>query len=434
MAPRSLASLMSWEAALESASPPTGPHNITASYSGEPNFLPSTSSPLAQSVNQATTATGLVSSANPGYLNQPITFTATVTSQYGGAVSGTVTFKQGTTALATVALVSGQGSYGTAYTTTGTRSITAVYTGDANNAGSTSRVLSQAVNALPAATTTKVATSGSPSFINQPVNFTATITSTYGPIPNGEMVSLYDGTTLLGTGPTASGSATLTTSSLAARTHTIKATYPGDATFKASFGTITQVVNLYPSSTGLPTSSLNPSTYSQAITFTAVVTSTAPPAPTGKVTFNNGSISIGTVTINAAGVGSLTLKNLPAGALSIIAAYNGDSETAKSVSPMLSQTVNQASSNTTVKSSLNPSTIGQSVTFTVKVTSPTTTPTGTVNFMDGNTVLGTGTLSSNQASYSTSALSAGSHSITAIYAGTGNIKGSTSSVLTQVVN
>lgn len=71
---------------------------------------------------------------------------------------------------------------------------------------------------------------------------------------------------------------------------------------------------------------------------------------------------------------------------------------------------------------------------TARVTLPTTTPTGTVTFMDGSTELGTGTLAKGKASVSTSILSAGSHNITATYAGTANISGSTSSVLVQTVN
>jgi hypothetical protein len=96
--------------------------------------------------------------------------------------------------------------------------------------------------------------------------------------------------------------------------------------------------------------------------------------------------------------------------------------------------VNQASTTTTVKSSLNPSLLGQSVTFTATVTSPTTTPAGSVTFLDGTNALGTVTLSGGKASYSTSTLSAGSHSITAVYNGTANIRGSTSSPLVQTVN
>jgi len=426
--------LTNGSAALSTSALVAGAHSITASYGGDSNFTSSTSASLSQTVNQATTTTALVSSANPSYVNQAVTFTATVTSQYGGALTGHVTFKQGTTTLATVALANGQAAYSKTYTTTGTRSISAVYSGDGNNVSGASAVLNQVVNSLPAATTTKVTSSGSPSFINQPVTFTATITSTYGPIPNGETVTFYDGTAKIGTGTTTSGVAAFSTSTLTVKTHTIKATYPGDATFKASSGTVTQVVKLYPSTTSVPTSSLNPSTYGQSVTLRATVASTAPSTPTGTVTFKNGTTSLGSATLNANSVATLTKTNLPAGSLSITAVYNGDSETAKSTSAKLLQTVNQASTTTTVKSSLNPSLLGQSVTFTATVTSPTTTPAGSVTFLDGTNALGTVTLSGGKASYSTSTLSAGSHSITAVYNGTANIRGSTSSPLVQTVN
>jgi hypothetical protein len=82
---------------------------------------------------------------------------------------------------------------------------------------------------------------------------------------------------------------------------------------------------------------------------------------------------------------------------------------------------------------VNPSKTGQTVKFTATVTSPTTSPTGTVTFMDGSTTLGTGTLAGGKTSFSTSTLSAGPHNITAVYNGTANIEGSTSAVLVQTV-
>ncbi len=426
-------SLTSGSAALSTSALLTGTHNITVSYSGDSNFVPSASSPLKQTVNHATTATALTSSANPSYLNQTVTFTATVTSQYGGALTGSVTFKQGSSTVGTVSLSNGQALYATTYTNTGTRSITAVYSGDGNNQGSTSGVLKQVVNSLPAATTMALVTSGTPSFINQPVTFTATVTSTYGPIPDGELVTLNDGSTTLASVPLAGGVATHTTSSLKAGNHTIKATYAGDPTFKSSTKSITQVVNLYPSSTSV-SSSLNPSTYGQGVTLTAKVTATAPGAPTGTVAFKNGTTSLGTATLNTSGLATLTKTNIPAGTDSITAVYNGDAETAKSTSAALVQTVNPAMTSTTITSSLNPSKVGQTVTFTAKVTSPTTVPTGTVTFMDGTTGLATVNLAGAKASYSTTTLGAGSHSITAVYNGTSNILGSTSPILVQIVN
>ena len=95
-----------------------------------------------------------------------------------------------------------------------------------------------------------------------------------------------------------------------------------------------------------------------------------------------------------------------------------------------------ASTTTMLTSSKNPSTYGDSVTFTAAVspTAGTDIPTGTVTFKDGEKVLGTATLdASGKASYSTSSLSVGAHSITAVYSGDGNFGGSTSSVLTQNV-
>jgi hypothetical protein len=108
-----------------------------------------------------------------------------------------------------------------------------------------------------------------------------------------------------------------------------------------------------------------------------------------------------------------------------------------SMAAYLFDVVPPANTTTALTSSLNPSTYGQSVTFTatVTVTPPGSgTPTGTVTFYDGTTALGSVALASNgQAVYATSALTVGSHSITATYSGDTSFLGSTSPVLTQVV-
>ncbi len=92
---------------------------------------------------------------------------------------------------------------------------------------------------------------------------------------------------------------------------------------------------------------------------------------------------------------------------------------------------------TTVSSSINPSGFGQSVTFTATVApiAPATgTPTGTVQFKDGSTNLGSAvTLSNGSAQFTTSTLTGGSHSITAVYSGDTNFITSTSTAISQVV-
>jgi len=95
-------------------------------------------------------------------------------------------------------------------------------------------------------------------------------------------------------------------------------------------------------------------------------------------------------------------------------------------------TVNKTATTTTLASSLNPSTYGASVTFTVTV-SPSAA-TGTVTFKDNGTQIGTGTLSGGVATYTTTTLSVATHPITASYGGDNNYNTSTSSTLNQVVN
>ena len=103
---------------------------------------------------------------------------------------------------------------------------------------------------------------------------------------------------------------------------------------------------------------------------------------------------------------------------------------------MLSQVVNQGNTSTSITSSLNPSAFGQSITFSadVAVISGLGIPTGSVTFIDGNSVIGTGTLNEGVATLTTSNLSVGSHSITAVYSGDNNFNTSTSPNWIQVVH
>jgi hypothetical protein len=163
------------------------------------------------------------------------------------------------------------------------------------------------------------------------------VTWTYGVVPNGELVTFFDGMTAIGTGATANGVATFATSSLTKKTHTIMATYAGDATFKPSTGTVKQIVTQYSTATKL-TSNRNPSQFGQAVTFTAHVTSTGP-APTGKVQFLDGTTGIGSATLNGSGVAKLIKSTLAVGTHRITARYMGDDVSAKSTSPVVNQVV-----------------------------------------------------------------------------------------------
>src|SRR5205807_957603 len=194
-----------------------------------------------------------------------------------------------------------------------------------------------------------------------------------------------------------------------------------------------QTVNRVASSTSVASSN-NPSIFGSAVTFTATVTSSATSIPTGTVTFQDGAATLGTGMLSG-GNATLATSALVGGVHSITAVYGGDANFAGSTSPILTQTIGKAASSTAVASSNNPSIIGTAVTLTASVTSPVTgTLTGTVTFQDGTSALGTGTLSGGAATFITSGLTAGTHSITAVYSGDANFAGGTSPVLMQTVN
>jgi hypothetical protein len=223
----------------------------------------------------------------------------------------------------------------------------------------------------------------------------------------------------------------LTTSSLPVGSDSITATYGGTGNYSASTSSpLIQTVSHILKTTTTLASSLNPSTYGQSVTFTATV---SPAVPNDEsVTFYNGGAKLGTGW-TAGGIATLTTSALAAGTYSITAAYIGDANYPSSTSSSLMQTVNQAATTTTLVSSLNPSSFGQSVTLTATV-SPSLPNGETVTFYNSGVSIGAGTTSGGIATLTTSSLPAGSDSVTAAYAGDANYVGSTSSALTQVVN
>lgn len=313
-----------------------GSHSMTVAYQGSFGFSPSTSSPVNELVTKATSATSVVSSVNPAFAGKPVTFTATVNSQYGGAVTGTVIFQDGGVTIATVPLAGSQAAYSTSYKTAGVHPITGTYSGDENNTGSTSAILTETIWKPSIPSTTVMATSGSPSVFGQAVTFTATVTPNHGTIPDGELVTFYDGKKVLGSIALASGRAAFTTAALPVKMHTIKGAYAGDASFKPSTGTVTQVVNKNPTTTAL-SSSLNPSAYGQAVTFTATVTSGGP-MPKGNLKFVDGTITIGFTTLKV-GVAKITTSALAVRTHPITAVYLGNAASAKSTSNVVNQVV-----------------------------------------------------------------------------------------------
>jgi hypothetical protein len=192
-------------------------------------------------VEAATTTTTLSSAPNPSIYGQAVTFTAVVTSSQGAPPDGeTITFMKGTKVLGTGALSGGSASFTTSTLSAGTDYIKAVYAGDSNFLGSTSKAVKQVVS--KATTTTTLASSLNPSNFGQSVTFTASVTPQFSGTVKGS-VTFYDGATALKTVSLYGGVAKFTTSTLASGSHNITATYNGSGSFIGSSASLTQTVN-----------------------------------------------------------------------------------------------------------------------------------------------------------------------------------------------
>jgi hypothetical protein len=278
-------------------------------------------------------------------------------------------------------------------------------------------------------TSTALTCSLNPSMVGTAVTFSATISPA---IATGT-VTFSNGATSIGTGTLVAGVATVSTSTLPAGSSSITANYSGDSKYNNSASAaLSQNVTTNKTATSTSvTSNLNPSNSGQLVTLTATV---SPASATGTITFQDGAVSLGSSPV-IGGRATFVASNLPVGGHSITAGYAGDSNDNASMSAPLAQTVNTVSKInviTTVSSNVNPSIIGQPIVLTATVS--VASATGTVAFQDGPMTLGSSPLIAGKATFATSNLAVGGHSITAAYSGDSNDNGNVSAPLAQSVN
>jgi uncharacterized protein (TIGR03437 family) len=165
-------------------------------------------------------------------------------------------------------------------------------------------------------------------------------------------------------------------------------------------------------------SSPNPATPGQTITFTATLTSNQPGTPSGSMAFLDGAVVLGTVAVSD-GQAVFTTNISTGDTHTITARYSGDTVFQTAQASLTQNLVFPGAVSLVLKltSSANPSPLGQSVTFTATLTVTGGSPTGTVQFFDGLTLLGAVPVRDRTAVFSTSALSGGSHAIIAKYSG-----------------
>ena len=186
------------------------------------------------------------------------------------------------------------------------------------------------------------------------------------------------------------------------------------------------------------TAAPNPASLGESVTLTATVApASGTGTPTGTVTFYDGTTSLGTGTLSS-GTATYSTSSLAVGTHSITASYGGDTSNEASTSSAVTVTVTVnalATTATALTASSTSAAAGTAITFTaaVKGASGSAAPTGTVTFYDGATSLGTGTLSAGSATYTTSSLAVGVHSITASYGGDANNRSSTSIAISVTI-
>ncbi len=412
-----------------------GTHKIVATYNGDSNDATSASTALVETVQQIATVTALSSSANPANAGASVKLTANVSMVAGatadGVIAGTVAFSNGSTSLGSAVLdATGNASISLSTLPVGTDTIVAVYSGVTNYATSTSNALPEVINQT---TTTTTLSSSNPSALEgksitltaNVATLTGTATGTINFLDNGKSV----GTAAL----SAQDVATLTLSTLPVGTQSLTAVYSGDSSYTTSTSTpLAEVISLGTPNVVLagPASPVNAGV---SITLTGTITSNGI-TPTAALTLMDGSTVIATQNAPASGSFSFPASTLSVGTHTLTVAYAGDANNATATSNAFVIVVQQAATTTSLASSITPQIVGQSVTFTASTSSVGPNLTGSITFMDNGAPIGSVTLGSGQtAIFTTSSLTYGAHTITAVYSGDTNHSTSTSPAVSEQI-
>lgn len=224
--------LIQYTATLAVSSLTVGTHSIDAHYDGDATFDPSDALTLSEAVNLGATTTSVTPSSTGANVGQTVTFHIVVARvpPAAGTPTGNVTIDYGDGSGATiVALTAGVADPTHSYAAAGNFSTTVDYGGDANfgiSSGGSSVAITRVTSTL------SLVASPNPAKPGQRVTFTATLTVSTGS-PSGT-VTFMEGLSALGSAAVSAKVAKFATSSLGIGSHTVTATYDGDAMFSGS--------------------------------------------------------------------------------------------------------------------------------------------------------------------------------------------------------
>jgi hypothetical protein len=392
-----------------------GEHILSAAFEGSEEFLPSESAAVAHTVRAPTTTALVTSTGNPT-LGDVITLTATVSSP-DGIPDGYVTFYNWRQTRGTVPLVSGVASVSMTVSSIELNDVSVVYHGSDGYVGSTSDKI--ILDIQKASTSTTLNSNPTSWVYGQLVNLSASVTSTFGPIPDtrpatGGGMNFYSGPALIAQAYVYDGTGTAR-KMLGAGVYAVRAVYGGTTTFAPSQSSITTVTVNRAATRTILRSSASTTTAGAPVTLTAETRSDVSILPTGTVIFYDGANSIGTATIRD-GQATLTTSALALGKHNLRAAYFGNGNYLGSTSSTIVQTVKYRATVSLAASAAQVTPL-TAVTFSARVTATTGAPSGTVTFMDGAVPLATVTLAQGVARFTTTNLAYGRRQITAVYNG-----------------
>lgn len=382
------------------------------------------------------TVTLTASPASPIDYGQAQTFLAVTVSYTSGTPTGTVAFTDNNNSLgSSVALTAGAASLAAQYYLPGSHTFEVSYSGDSTFDPNNSSVVTYVVNKAS-------------STVSGPLSAVQVVHGAAGSIavgvagessgagilaPSGSVTySIADsGSNVVasGTAAIASGAATVPVAdTLASGIYTVTLGYLGDTNYNAAAAANVQlhVGALTPT---IAWAQPAPITYatnlSGVLNATASVNSTPVAGSfTYSATSNGGSaVAVTAATQLSAGSYTLTATFTPANTSDFTGGATGS----------VSLIVRQAAPSITLATSVNPVLLTNPTTLTATVASNAGTPTGSINFLDGSTLLGSVSLSNGIAALSLSSFAVGSHSISAVYSGDPNFSAASSTVLTQTV-
>jgi sugar lactone lactonase YvrE len=247
-------------------------------------------------------------------------------------------------------------------------------------------------------------------------------------ILNGGGTSILSGTAPLTAGNGSSTASITIPSTLVAGTYTVNVSYGGDTNYQASTTPVGIALSIGKITPKIAWNVAGSISYGSSLAGVLVATASdgstsIPGSFTYTATISGGAASaVVPGTILGGGTYSLTATFTPTDTTS----YAGAAATATLV-------VSKASASISLVSSTNPSLVTGAVTFTAAISSSISSPTGSVQFYDGTTLLGSGAISLGKAAYTTANLATGSHSMTAIYSGDSSFTTSTSAAVVQLV-